>query len=114
VAATAARMVVIGLRAPAVTAQFVTLQLDIVDAGPIPVLVQAFKRMGMVTATEVRHIAAKMAEIRVFTRAAGPILLQALSHEVAAKLSLTPTQATNDLLVLVVRAANASPVEDNR
>jgi hypothetical protein len=114
VAATAARMVAIGLRAPAVSAQFVTLQLDIADAGPIPVLMQALKRLGMVTATEVRQIGAKMAEIRVFTRVGGPVLLQALAHEVAARLSLTPTQATSDLLVLVVRAADAPPVEDNR
>lgn len=114
VATQAARGLASMLRAPAVAASFVTLQLDIVDPGPVPLLLQALKRVGSVTATEVRHVAASLAEIRVFTRMGGVALGQALLREVAGKLAVTATQTSNDLLALRVRALESSPLEENR
>jgi len=109
-----ARGLAAAFRAPTIVALFVTLRLDIVDPGPVPILVQALKRVGSVTATEVRHVAANLAEIRVFTRIGGAALGQALLREVAGKLTITPTQTTNDLLALRVRALDSSPLEENR
>ena len=114
VASQAARGLVALFRAPTVAALFVTLQLDIVDPGAVPILLQALKRAGAVTATEVRHVASNLAEIRVFTRIGGAALGQALLREVAGKLTITPTQTTNDLLALRVRAHDSSPLEENR
>jgi len=110
----AARALATGLRAPAVAAAFVTLQLDITDPGAIPSLLQALKRVGAVNATEVRNVAANLAEIRVFTRIGGVALGQALLREVAGKLTVAPTQTTNDLLALRVRALDSSAQEENR
>jgi len=110
----AARALATGLRAPAVAAAFVTLQLDIADPGAIPSLLQALKRVGAVNATEVRNVAANLAEIRVFTRIGGVALGQALLREVAGKLTVAPTQTTNDLLALRVRALDSSAQEENR
>jgi hypothetical protein len=114
VASQAARGLSAALRAPAVAAIFVTVQLDIVDPGPVPILLQALKRVGSVTAAEVRHVAANLAEIRVFTRIGGAALGQALLREVAGKLAVTPTQTTGDVLALRVRALDSSALEENR
>ena len=110
----AARGLVTALRAPAVAASFVTLQLDIADPGAIPMILQALKRVGAVTASEVRHVAANLAEIRVFTRIGGAALGQALLREVAGKLTVAATQTTNDLLALRVRGLDSSAQEENR
>lgn len=114
VATQAARGLAAAFRAPTIAALFVTLQLDIVDPGPVPILLQALKRAGAVTATEVRHVAANLAEIRVFTRIGGAALGQALLREVAGKLTITATQTSNDLLALRVRALDSLPLEENR
>ena len=114
VSSQAARALVSALRAPAVSAAFVTLQLDIVDPGAIPTFLQALKRMGAVAATEVRHVAASVAEIRVFTRIGGVALGQALLRELAGKLTIAPTQTANDLIALRVRALDSSAPEENR
>ncbi len=110
----AARGLVSALRAPTVSAQFVTLQLDIVDPGAVTNLLQALKRMSAVTATEVRHVTTSLAEIRVFTRIGGVALGQSLLRELAGKLTVAPTQTTNDLLALHVRPLDSSALEENR
>jgi hypothetical protein len=110
----AARGLVAALRAPTVSAPFVTLALDIADPGAIPTLLHALKRMSAVTATEVRQVAANLAEIRVFTRVGGVALGQLLVHELAGKLAVTPTQTTNDLLALQVRPLDSPAPEENR
>ena len=107
-----ARGLVSALRAPTVAAAFVTLQLDLADPGAVPPLLQALKRIGSVTATEVRHVAANQAEIRVFTRMGGASLGQALMREVAGKWAVTPTQTTNEVLALRVRAPDPSAPEE--
>jgi hypothetical protein len=110
-AALLARAVVAKLRAPVVGAPFVTLQLDIVDPGAVSLLVQACKRIGSVTATEVRLVAAKSAEVRVFSRMVGSALQQALARELAGKLAIVPTQTGNDFIALRVRNPDASAIE---
>jgi len=102
------------LRAPAVGAPFVTLQLDIVDPGAIALVLQACKRLGSVNATEARQVSATGAEIRVFTRMGGPALQQSLVRELAGKLAMVPTQTGNDLLVLRVRNPDSSALEETR
>jgi hypothetical protein len=112
-ASMSARMIVAALRTPMVSAPFVTVQLDIVSPGVIPILLQGLKHMGLVAGSEVRQIASRSAEIRVFTRAGGATLLQSLTHEVSGKLTVTPTQTSNDLLALTVRSVDAQPTEAN-
>ena len=109
----AAREISAALRAPAVTSPYVTLQLDIADPGAIPIFLQALKRVGAVTAAEVRHVAINLAEIRAFTRIGGAALGPALLREIAGKLTVVPTQTTNDLLALRVRASDSSALEEN-
>ena len=110
----AAKGLVATLHAPTVAASFVTLQLDITDPGPIPIFLQALKRVGAVTATEVRDVATNRAEIRVFTRIGGLALGPVLLREIAGKLVVTPTQTTNDLLAMRVRGTESSTLEEMR
>jgi hypothetical protein len=109
----AAREIVTALHAPAVNLPYVTLQLDIVNVGAIPIFLQALKRVGAVSAAEVRHVTANLVEIRAFTPMGGAALLQTLLREVAGKITVVPTQTTNDLLALRVRASDSSALEEN-
>jgi hypothetical protein len=102
-AATVARGVAASLRTPVTSAPFVTLQLDIADVGVIPVVLQALKRLGSVTASEVRQVSANQAEIRAFTRIGGPMLLQALGRELGGKLLLVPTRPASDVVAVKVQ-----------
>ena len=113
-AATLARATVARMRASATGASFVTLQLDITDPGAVALIFRACKRMGSVTATEVRQVMATSAEMRVFTRMGGPALEQALVRELAGKLAIVPTQTGNDSLALRVRNPDSSALEENR
>lgn len=110
--AVAVRNLVGALHSPTVASPFVTLVLDIADPGVIPTLLQALKRIGGVSATEVRQVAGNMAELRVFTRNASAVLMQSLVRETTDKLSVTSTQASIDQLVLRVRPVTASPSEE--
>ncbi len=114
VASTVARAVASAAHAPTVAAPFVTLQLDVVEPGAISVILQALKRLGAVTASEVRHVTATMAEIRIFTRVGGPALAQVLVREVGNKLAMVSTRATVDRLEMQVRNADSSSLEENR
>jgi hypothetical protein len=113
-ASAAVRSFTATVRAPAVTAPFVTVQLGFEDVGVIPIVLQALKRMGSVTATEPRHIAATTAELRVFTRIAGPALAQMLVREIGGKLVLEPTVSTNEQIGWRVRNVEPSVQEENR
>jgi hypothetical protein len=111
-AQTVARAAVAAMRAPATSAPYVTLKLDIPDVGAIPLVLQALKRLGSSAANEVRHVTANAAEIRVFTRTGGPLLLQALTRELGGKYLLSPVQTAIDLVVVKMRAADAPPSEE--
>ena len=107
VAGTVARAVAATLHTPVVSAAFVTLQLDIADVGAVPVVLQALKHIGSVTASEVRHITANLAEIRVFTRIGGPGLFQALGRELGGKLLLVPTRPVSDVIAVKVQGSDS-------
>jgi hypothetical protein len=113
-AAHLARAVVAKLRAPGMASSFVTVQLDIADPGAVAVVLQACKRIGSVTATEVRQVAAASAEIRVFTRMGGAAIQQALGRELAGKLAMVPIQSSNDTLGLRLRHPDTSTLEENQ
>jgi len=106
-AAKVARAVANTLRTPVTSLPYVTLQLDVADVGVVAVIQQALKRLGSVNAIEVRHIATNQAEIRAFTRLAGPMLLQALGRELGGKLLLVPTQPLGDVVAVKVQGADA-------
>jgi len=105
------RAIAAKLKAPTAAASFVTLQLDVSDPGAISLVLQACKRIGSVTATEARQVTAQSAEVRVFTRMGGVALQQALARELGGKLAMAPSQTTNDLLVLRLRAPDSSSIE---
>jgi hypothetical protein len=109
VATTAARGVATALRTPVTSAPFVTLQLQTDGVGVLPVLLQSLKRMGAVTATEVRQVTSTQLEIRAFTRVGGPLLLQGLSRELGGKLLLVPVQPPSDVIVAKVQGVEVSP-----
>jgi hypothetical protein len=113
-AARVARAVVAKVRASATAASFVTLQLDIVDPGAVALVLRACRRLGSVTATEVREVMASSAEMRVFTRMGGLALQQALVRELGGKLAIVPIQTGNDSLALRVRNPGSSDLEENR
>lgn len=108
-ATTAARGVATALRTPVTSAPFVTLQLQIDSLGVLPVLLQALKRLGAVTATEVRHVTGTELEIRAFTRVGGPMLLQALGRELGGKLALVPVRPPSEVIVARVQGADVPP-----
>jgi hypothetical protein len=60
-----------------------------------------------VTASEVRHITANLAEIRVFTRIGGPGLFQALGRELGGKLLLVPTRPVSDVVAVKVQGSDS-------
>jgi len=108
-AGTVSRAVATTLHTPVVSAAFVTLRLDMPDVGAVPIVLQALKRLGSVTANEVREITANTAEIRVFTRIGGPVLYQTLVRELGGKILLTPTQPPSDTVAVKVQNPNAPP-----
>jgi hypothetical protein len=103
-----ARGVASSMRTPVVGTPFLTLQLEIDDVGVIPVVLHALKRLGSVTASEVRHVTWNAAEIRVFTRSIGPVLFQALGRELGGKLLLTPTAPPADVVAVKVQGPDAT------
>lgn len=110
-AAGLARAVSAKLRAPVMGTPFVTVHLDIADPGAIAVVLQACKRIGSVIAAEARQVTATSAELRVFTRMAGPSLQQSLARELAGKLAMVPTQTASEVLTLRVRNPDSSSLE---
>lgn len=116
VAGTVARNVVAALRTPVVSAPFVTLQIELTDVGVVPLVLQSLKRVGAVVATEVRHLAAGRADIRVFSRAGGPALFGALVRELAGKVVLVPTQPVSDVIAVKAQSPEVAPAasDDNR
>jgi hypothetical protein len=90
------------------------LQLDIVDPGAVALVLRACRRLGSVTATEVRQVMAASAEMRVFSRMGGLALQQALVRELGGKLAIVPIQTGNDSLALRVRNPGSSDLDENR
>ena len=97
------RVVAAQLRAPPVSAPFVTVELDIVDPGAVEIVLEACRRIGSVVATEPRRIMASAAELRVFSPMTGPALQLALVREIAGKLAVVPIRTAGDTIYLQLR-----------
>ncbi len=102
------RVVAAQLRAPPVSAPFVTVELDIVDPGAVEIVLEACRRIGSVVATEPRRIMASAAELRVFSPMTGPALQLALVREIAGRLAVVPIRTAGDTIYLQLR--NPAPV----
>jgi hypothetical protein len=83
--------------------RFVTLDLDVVEPAALMALIQVVKRLGAVTAAEVRHVTTTHAEIRVFTRMSGREIEAALMRDIAGRLLVTEMKPPADRVTLQVR-----------
>jgi len=88
-------------------ARYVTLDLDVVEPAALMTLIQVVKRLGAVTAAEVRHVTVSQAEIRVFTRMSGREIETALIRDVAGRLLVAELKPPGDRVTLQVRLAQA-------
>jgi hypothetical protein len=88
-------------------ARYVTLDLDVVEPAALMALIQVVKRLGAVTAAEVRRVSTRQAEIRVFTRMSGREIQAALIRDVGGRLLVTELKPPADRVTLQVRSAQA-------
>jgi hypothetical protein len=87
---------------------YITLQLDVVEPSVLSHLTAALKRLGAVTASEVRLVTPTQVEIRVFTRVVGATLQTLLLRELSNKLTINPIRIEPDRLTLQVRVPQRS------
>jgi hypothetical protein len=102
-----ARQVSAFLRPTPAGARYVTLDLDVVEPAALMALIQVVKRLGAVTAAEVRHVTTSQAEIRVFTRMSGREIEAALLRDVAGRLLVAELKPPADRVTLQVRLPQA-------
>ena len=95
------------LRPAPAGARYVTLDLDVVEPAALMALIQVVKRLGAVTAAEVRHVTTNQAEIRVFTRMSGREIEAALIRDVAGRLLVSELKPPAERVTLQVRLAQA-------
>jgi hypothetical protein len=95
------------LRPTPAGSRYVTLDLDVVEPAALMALIQVVKRLGAVSAAEVRHVTTTQAEIRVFTRMSGREIQAALMRDVAGRLLVTEMKPPADRVTLQVRSAQA-------
>jgi hypothetical protein len=88
-------------------ARYVTLDLDVVEPAAVMTLIQVVKRLGAVTAAEVRRVSMRQAEIRVFTRMSGREIQAALIRDVSGRLLVSELKPPADRVTLQVRSAQA-------
>jgi hypothetical protein len=103
-----ARQLSVSLRPTPAAARYLTMDLDVVEPAALMGLLQFVKRLGAVSAAEVRQVTTNQAEIRVFTRMSGRELEAALVRDVAGRLFVTETKPPSDHVTLQVRLAQAS------
>lgn len=82
---------------------FITLNLDVVEPAVLSYITAALKRLGAVTASEVRLVTLSQVEIRVFTRVVAATLQTLLLRELSSKLTITPVRLEPDRLTLQIR-----------
>ena len=107
VAAALAQQLSTSFRPTPAGARYVTLDLDVVEPAALMTLIQVVKRLGAVTAAEVRHVTTHQAEVRVFTRMSGREIQAALIRDVGGRLLVTELQPPADRVTLQVRSAQA-------
>jgi len=104
-AAALARQLSALLRPVPAGARYLTLDLDVVQPAALMTLLQVVKRLGAVSAAEVRHVTTGRAEIRVFTRMSGREIESALIRDIAGRLRVTEMKPPADRVTLQVRLA---------
>lgn len=87
---------------------YITLQLDVVEPSVLSHFTAGLKRLGAVTASEVRLVTPTQVEIRVFTRVVGSTLQTLLLRELSNKLTINPIRIEPDRLTLQVRVPQRS------
>jgi hypothetical protein len=107
VAAALAQQLSTSFRPTPAGARYVTLDLDVVEPAALMTLIQVVKRLGAVTAAEVRHVTTHQAEVRVFTRMSGREIQAALIRDVGGRLLVTELKPPADRVTLQVRSAQA-------
>jgi hypothetical protein len=85
------------------SSRFVTLDLQVVEPSALLTLVQVLKRLGAVSAAEVRRVSVRQAEIRVFTRMSAREVQNALIRDIGTRLVVTEVKPPTDRLSLQVR-----------
>lgn len=106
-AGTLARQLSTLFRATPAGARYVTLDLDVMEPAALMTLTQVVKRLGAVTAAEVRHVTTSQAEIRVFTRMSGREIEAAIVRDVAGRLLVAELKPPADRVTLQVRLPQA-------
>jgi hypothetical protein len=105
------RSVVAAFRPAPASTRYVELTLDLADPSALTAVIQGIKRLGAVSTTEVRHVTARAAEVRLFTRMGGPTIASALIRELAGRLALSNTKpATVDHVWLQARTPEVGDV----
>jgi hypothetical protein len=107
VAAALARQLSTFLRPAPAGARYLTLDLDVVEPAALMTLLQVVKRLGAVSAAEVRQVTTHRAEIRIFTRMSGREIQAALIRDIAGRLLVTEVKPPADRVTLQVRLAQA-------
>jgi len=87
--------------------RYLTLDLQVVEPAALMTVVQLLKRLGAVTAAEVRRVTTRQAEIRVFTRASGREIEAALVRDSAGRLIVTEVKPPTDRITLQARLPEA-------
>jgi hypothetical protein len=106
-AASLARHLAGSLRRIPAGARYVTLDVDVVEPAALMALIQVVKRLGAVSAAEVRQVTTNQAEIRVFTRMSGREIEAALIRDAAGRLLVAELKPPADRVTLQVRLAQA-------
>jgi hypothetical protein len=106
-AGTLARQLSTSFRAIPAGARYVTLDLDVVEPAALMTLLQVVKRLGAVTAAEVRDVTTSQAEIRVFTRMSAREIEAAIVRDVAGRLLVAELKPPADRVTLQVRLLQA-------
>jgi len=93
------------LRPVSAGARYLTLDLDVIEPAALMTLIRVVKRLGAVSAAEVRQVTTRRAEIRVFTRMSGREIESALIRDIAGRLLVTEVKPPADRVTLQVRLA---------
>jgi hypothetical protein len=90
--------------------RLVTLDLDVIEPAALPLVMQALKKVGSVSASEVRRVTVGHVELRTTTRLSAPSLVAAIARELTGTATVTAGQPAADRVPLQVRlAAPAAP-----
>jgi hypothetical protein len=103
-----ARQISTLLRPLPATSRYLTLDLTVVEPAAIMTVVQVLKRLGAVSAAEVRRVSVRQAEIRVWTRLGAREVQAALIRDLGGRLAVTEIKPPTDRITLQVSHADQS------